>query len=154
MPRAFPLLLALCLAAAAAGCRSASVPAPPPPLTITLAGADSLNSGGNAVVVRIYSLTGDAAFQQTPVHAFWRDGSQALVADLVSTPRELTLFPGATEVVSLPADARAQFIGVAADLRTPVPDGWRAVYPVSALEGKRMAVSVNERDLTVSLESQ
>lgn len=136
-----------------AGCRRAQLPPPPPPpLAITVIGEADLNSGGNAAVVRIYQLAGDANFRRAPVQSFWQNDEQALGSELLAGKREVLLFPDATEAVELRLDDRAQFIGFAADLRDPDPDHWRALFPVSEVRGKAVAVLVGERRLFVRVE--
>lgn len=151
MPRSRLVLLGALalLLAPLAGCSRGGPPPPPKPLDITVVGTEDLNGGGNAAVVRIYALGGDAAFQRAPVQAFWQDDAAALGAELVAPAREVTLFPGATETVSLALDERAQFVGFAADLREPAADGWRALHRVEALRGQRILVTVGEDALSV-----
>lgn len=147
--------LTVLLSCVLGACRSSTPPpAPPQPLEVALVGTDSLNGGGNAVVVRLYALAGDAAFQQAPVQSFWQDEAAALGSDLLGGAREVTLFPGAREQVQLQPDPRAQFVGIAADLREPARDGWRAVYPVSELRGRRVTVTVGVNAMAVDLGAQ
>ncbi len=139
------------------GCgRAPQVPPPPPPpeppLTVTVVGEEDLNGGGNAAVLRIYQLAGDANFQRAPVQAFWQNDEQALGGELISAKREVLLFPGSTEDVRIVIDDRAQFLAIAADLRDPDPDNWRAIYPVDAVRGKAMAVLVGDNRLFVRVE--
>lgn len=135
------------------GCsRAPQAPPPPPPLVVTVAGGEDLNGGGNAAVLRIYQLGGDANFRRAPVQAFWQDDEQALGAELVSAKREVLLFPGSTETVRIDLADEAQFVAVAADLRAPDPENWRAIYPVSEVRGKAVAVLVGDDRLFVRLE--
>lgn len=119
---------------------------------MTVVGEEDLNGGGNAAVLRIYQLAGDANFQRAPVQAFWQNDEQALGGELISAKREVLLFPGSTEDVRIVIDDRAQFLAIAADLRDPDPDNWRAIYPVDAVRGKAMAVLVGDNRLFVRVE--
>jgi type VI secretion system VasD/TssJ family lipoprotein len=156
MPRSAavrPLATACLLALLVAGCgRPPVAPPPPPPLTITVAGGEDLNGGGNAAVLRIYQLGGDANFRRAPVQAFWQDDEQALGAELVGTKREVLLFPGSTETVRVDLEDEAAFVAVAADLRDPDPEGWRAIYPADEVRGRAVAVVVGDDRLFVRLE--
>ncbi len=140
--------------AAVMGCsRTPPPPPPPPPPTIlTLTGTADLNAGGNAAVVRIYQLAGDANFQRASVQDFWQSDEQALGSELISGKREVLLFPNTTETIELALDDRAQFVGFAVDLRTPDPDHWRAIYPVGDVRSKAVAVRVGETRLFVSVQ--
>lgn len=133
-----------------AGC--SKKPPAPPTLTATIVGEADLNGGGNAAVVRLYPLAGDANFRRAPVQSFWQNDEAALGEELVSAKREVLLFPGTNEAVELPLDDRAQFVGIAADLRDPDPDHWRAIYPVDEVRGQNVSIRVGERRLFVRLE--
>ncbi|MEP0548442.1 MAG: type VI secretion system lipoprotein TssJ [Rhodothermales bacterium] len=137
------------------GCRSSAPPPPPPPeppLTVTVVGGSDLNGGGNAAVLRIYQLAGDANFQRAPVQAFWQSDEQVLGSELLGAKREVLLFPESTEIVRIVLDEKTQFLAIAADLRDPDPDHWREIYPVSDVRGKAMAVVVGENRLFVRVE--
>lgn len=153
--RVLHVLLFAGVFAAFSGCRSAAPPpAPPPepPLTVTVVGGSDLNGGGNAAVLRIYQLAGDANFQRAPVQAFWQSDEQVLGSELLGAKREVLLFPESTEIVRIVLDDKTQFLAIAADLRDPDPDHWREIYPVSAVRGKAMAVVVGENRLFVRVE--
>lgn len=137
------------------GCRRAPMApqAPPePPLTLTAVGGENLNGGGNAAVLRIYQLAGDANFRRAPVQQFWQNDEQALGAELVGTKREVLLFPGSSEVVQLEIEDDTEFVAVAADFRAPDQEGWRAIYPVEEVRGSAMSVLVGEDRLYVRVE--
>lgn len=133
-----PLLLAvLATAAALAGCRAPAAPA----TTVVITGTQALNAGGNAAIVRLYPLASDARFRQTPQADFWRSGS-AVDADVAGAVREVLLYPGDEETIELPLGGAA-YLGVAADLRAPDRDRWRAVFPVGAVDKQTLAVTVD-----------
>ena len=135
MPRlSLPLVL---FAALFIGCRAPAAPA----TTVVVAGTQALNAGGNAAIVRLYPLASDARFRQTPQADFWRAGS-AVDADLVGAVREVLLYPGDDETIEM-ALGGAAYLGVAADLRAPERDRWRAVFPVGAVDGQTLAVTVD-----------
>ena len=149
------LFLCVSVLTAFSGCRSAAPPPPPPPeppLTVTVVGGTDLNGGGNAAVLRIYQLAGDANFQRAPVQAFWQNDEQVLGSELLGAKREVLLFPESTEIVRIVLDDKTQFLAIAADLREPDPDHWREIYPVSAVRGKAVAVVVGENRLFVRVE--
>lgn len=149
------LFLCVSVFTAFSGCRSAAPPPPPPPeppLTVTVVGGTDLNGGGNAAVLRIYQLAGDANFQRAPVQAFWQNDEQVLGSELLGAKREVLLFPESTEIVRIVLDDKTQFLAIAADLREPDPDHWREIYPVSAVRGKAVAVVVGENRLFVRVE--
>lgn len=138
------------------GCRRTQLPPPPEPpapLAVTVVGESDLNGGGNAAVVRIYQLAGDANFRRAPVQSFWQNDEQALGSELLSGKREVLLFPDVTETVEVPLDDRTQFVGFAADLRDPDPDHWRAIFPVSEVRERAVAVRVGERRLFVRVDA-
>jgi type VI secretion system VasD/TssJ family lipoprotein len=138
-------LVVLATAALLAGCRAPAAPA----TTVVITGTQALNAGGNAAIVRLYPLASDARFRQTPQSDFWRAGS-AVDADLAGAVREVLLYPGDEETIEL-ALGGAAYLGVAADLRAPERDGWRAVFPVGAVDKQTLAVTVDEASLAVDI---
>ena len=44
------------------------------------------------------------------------------------------------------------YIGIAADLREPAADQWRAIFPVDELEGREVTVSVGANALRVEVD--
>ncbi len=143
-------LAPVCVLALALGGCSRTLP-PPPPTRVVVTGEADLNAGGNAAVVRIYQLAGDAGFQRADLQDFWQSDEQALGDELLGSAREVLLYPDDSETVELALEAGTQFVGFAADLRTPDPDHWRAVYPVDAVRGKAVAVRVGENRLFVTI---
>ena len=138
-------LLLVAALTALAGCRPPAAPA----TTVVLTGTAMLNAGGNAAIVRLYPLASDARFRQTPQADFWRAGS-AVDADLAGPVREVLLYPGDEETIDLPLGGAA-YLGVAADLRAPDRDAWRAVFPVGAVDKMRLVVTVDSAAVVTEL---
>ena len=120
--------------------------------TVELTGNGSMNAGGNAARVYLYPLTSDATFLSTPVQVFWDDPAATLGSDLVGTARDATVRPGDTTTLTDLALGEAAFLGIAADLRTPVGTSWRTVLRASDVRGKTVSVTVTEGGLRVSSE--
>ena len=125
---------------------------PPGPSAFTLVGAADMNAGGNAARVYLYPLTSDATFLATPVQVFWEDPEGALGADLGGPVRDATVRPGSTDTLEEVTLAGAAFLGIAADLRTPGGDGWRAVLPASQVRGRAVRVTVTDGGIVVTSE--
>ena len=161
-----PLALVLVLSLAVGGCGllgggsedpAAAGPGDPPPLppgpsVLTLVGEADMNAGGNAARVYLYPLTSDATFLATPVQVFWEDPEGALGADLGGPVRDATVRPGSTDTLEEVTLAGAAFLGIAADLRTPEGDGWRAVLPASQVRGRAVRVTVTDGGIVVTSE--
>lgn len=137
--------LLLAVGALAACGRGAVAPPPPPPepVMIEVSGSAEMNAGGNAAIVRIYMLASDAAFRRTPIQDFWQDDAAALGSDLMGAKREVLLYPGDRETFQIEPVGDVAFIGIAADLREPDPNGWRVIYPVAELRGQRVSVAID-----------
>ena len=157
--RFLPLLLAL----AVSGCGlfgGSRAPEPGPgepepdepvrPTTVEIAGTGTMNAGGNAARVYLYALASEATFLSTPVQVFWNDPEGTLGSDIVGASRDATARPGGTVVLEDLVLGDAAFLGVAADLRTPVGTTWRAVIPASEVRGHTVRVTVTEGGLTVT----
>lgn len=137
-PRASFVLCAVLLAGLlVAGCAS--------PMEMRVRGDRQMNGGGNPAVVHIYQLSGEASFARLTAAA----DVEQISGELVGRPQDLTIYPGEQRTLTLEPSAEAQFIGFAADLRSPRQDQWRAVYPVSALKGKRVTLEVLSDRLAV-----
>jgi type VI secretion system VasD/TssJ family lipoprotein len=141
MPRTIALLLVGLLFWS--GCSS--------PIEIMLAGQSDMNSGGNAAVVRIYELSGDGNFANTPLSTFWQDDVGALGGELVNPPRNVTVYPNEEETLQLELADETQFLGVAANLRDPDRARWRALYAVEEV-GDRVTVVVYSDRIDVETE--
>ena len=122
---------------------------PPGPASLTLVGQNDMNAGGNSARVFLYPLGSDGAFLATPIQAFWDDPEGVLGDDLTGTVRDATVRPGtSSELEEVTLDG-APFLGIAADLRAPVGDTWRAVLPASQVRGRVLRVIVSEGGISV-----
>lgn len=122
---------------------------PPGPTSLTLIGQDDMNAGGNSARVFLYPLGSDGAFLATPIQAFWDDPESVLGDDLTGTVRDATVRPGASSQLEEVTLDGAPFLGIAADLRTPEGDTWRAVLPASQVRGRVLRVTVTEGGIVV-----
>lgn len=123
---------------------------PPGPTAFTLVGQNDMNAGGNSARVFLYPLGSDGAFLATPIQAFWDDPEGVLGDDLTGTVRDATVRPGASAQLEEVTLDGAPFLGIAADLRTPQGDTWRAVLPASQVRGRVLRVTVTEGGIIVS----
>lgn len=120
-------------------------------LEVMVSGNSDMNSGGNAAVVHIYQLSGEGNFTNTPLSSFWRDDEAALGGELVTTPQRITLYPNETKTIEFELAETTTFIGVAADLRNPDREQWRAIYSVDDV-GDRVTVTVQNDRISVQAE--
>lgn len=118
-------------------------------VSVALAGAAGMNAGGNAVVVRVYQLTGDTPFALVPLEDFWASGDAALDGTLVSK-REVLLYPEEVRAVPLALEARTTHVGVAADFRSPSLDNWRAVFAADLVAAEGLGVLVGDSSLVIT----
>lgn len=121
----------------------------PPEVQMQVQGTTEMNSGGNPAVVRIYQLSGESRFVQSSAADFWSDDVGQLGGDLLAPPQDLTIYPDEKRTLTLEPNKNAQFIGIAANLRSPNSDQWRAVHPVSRLKGKTLTLQVLSDRLSV-----
>lgn len=107
-------------------------------------------NNGNPVVVWVYQLRSDAAFQSLSAELFAKNPQQALDADKVAEPQEYTLRPG--QILSLGKlkfAEETQFIAVLADFYQPDGDQWRISLPIEAIDGKQVVVRCASSALAV-----
>ena len=121
-------------------------------LPLSLEGSSSMNSGGNAAVVRVYQLASGTTFRQAPIESFWQDDEGVLGSDLVVPKVERTLYPDDVEEITLEIHDDTRYIAIAADLRDPEADHWRQLFTVDEVEaGQPFIVQVGERRLRLAL---
>lgn len=132
-----------CVFLLCAGCSSS--------LEVVVFGEPEMNSGGNAAVVKIYQLSGDGNFQNTPISAFWRDDAGALGNELVESPRKVTVYPSGSKTVEFDLAENTSYIGVAANLREPDREQWRSIHPLKGM-GDQISVTVKSNHVTVEAE--
>lgn len=121
------------------------------PLVVHVQGEGDMNEG-NAARVRVYELSGDTNFQNTPLSSFWRGDEEALGSELVAAPREVLLYPDETKTVEFTANEQTQYVGVAADLRDPDREGWRSIHDIEEVKGDDFVVRVGANQIHISVE--
>lgn len=117
---------------------------------VWMRGESDMNSGGNSAIVQVYELSGRGSFLDASPQTFWREQG-ALGGVLVRSPRRNTLYPNETTTFELELAENTEFIGVAANLRNPDPEGWRALYAVEDI-GDRLSVTVHNNGISVEVE--
>lgn len=120
-------------------------------IEVIMSGTSDMNNGGNAARVRIYELSGENNFMNTPISAFWRDDEGALGSELVTSPRTETLYPDETKTIEIELADKTTFIGIAADLRNPEQEQWRAIYSVDEV-GDQVSITVHSSRISVQAE--
>jgi len=136
-------LLLLLSAILWAGCSS--------PIEVVLTGAANMNNGGYSTQVKIYELSGDSNFLNTPLSAFWPNDEEALGDEMVAPPQRRTLDPEDTVAIEFELTDETAFVGVAADLRNPVEGQWRQIFPADEV-GDRMSITVQNDRISVEVE--
>jgi type VI secretion system VasD/TssJ family lipoprotein len=122
-------------------------------MEVALEGTSGMNSGGNAAVVKVYQLKGSGTFTQVPVSSFWKDDKGALGGDLLARPRAVTLYPSDSTTIEFSLVEKAQYIGVAANLRNPDREAWRSVHALNDM-GDFVSVTVEETQVAVEVEDR
>lgn len=143
----------------AAGLKKQEVPdaqKPPRTIQINLSAEKTLNVDANgrslALVVRIYKLKQNSAFEQATYETFLDPEKEkaTLGTDLLEV-KEVVLIPGqqykATEKVS----HEAYFIGVVALFHSPLAQNWRATFSAPAVE--KTGISLSVRACSLALKS-
>lgn len=118
-----------------AGCRSKPPPPPkliPPVTKLSIVISPDVNpdSQGRAspIVVRLYQLKDDAAFQGADYFALF-DKEQATLAGALVSRQEFELGPGEQRMFDYAVAPEAQFLGVAAAYRDIRNAQWHALAP-------------------------
>lgn len=119
-------------------------------IAVQMRGQSDMNSGGNSATVQVYELSGKGSFLDASVQSFWQEDG-TLGGVLVRAPRRNTLYPNEMKSFELELADNTSFIGVAANLRNPEADEWRALYSVEEI-GDRLSVTVHSAGISVEVE--
>jgi len=120
---------------------------------VVVSGRPAMNGGGHAAVVKIYQLRAADAFRAAPLSSFWRDDTDALGAELVASPRTLTVYPDTFTVAEIEVADEATYLAVAANLRNPDRDRWRSLHALDEI-GDRVTVTVRRRRVAVEADGR
>lgn len=118
-----------------------------------LKGKSDMNNGGNAAVLKVYQLKAEQNFKGVLPSSFWRDDQQALGNTLLGSPKKVTIYPSEAETFELTLADKTKFVGVAANLRDPERDQWRAIEKVKSM-GDQVAVTVKNKKIDVEFEGK
>lgn len=121
------------------------------PVPIIVTGEPDLNGGGNAALVYVYQLADDAGFRAAPHESFWQAPAELLGETLLGT-NQVQLFPNASETLTVELQPGTRFLGVAANLRDPDRDNWRAVYSVEEVAQNPIQVTVGANALSAQIQ--
>lgn len=72
---------------------------------------------------------------------------------LIGTPWKKTVYPNERKQFELEVADKTKFIGVAANLRNPDSEKWRALYPVEEV-GDWVSVTVYSNRISVNVEGK
>jgi type VI secretion system protein VasD len=103
-----------------------------------------------ALLVRVYKLRQQAAFEQAPYAAFQSAQAErdALGADLIEV-KEVTLVPGQQLELADKLTRDAAWLGVVALFHTPGRDGWRVDFAAADLESAGATVGLHACAMSV-----
>jgi type VI secretion system protein VasD len=91
------------------------------------------NSGAESalpVVVRVYQLSDDTAFNNAAFRDLWKRDTEVLGSALVSS-KEIVMRPDSKDSISVPLDDKTKFVAGFALFRNPDGAKWRFIEPVS-----------------------
>ncbi len=126
----------------------------PRTVAIKLHASNTLNVDTNgrplALVAKIYKLRQKTTFVQATYDTFLnsQNEKEALGTDLLEV-KEITLVPGQRYEVLEKVSYEAQYIGIVALFRNPVPARWRVEFPAALSEGSGIVVGMHACALTV-----
>ncbi|MCL2340781.1 MAG: type VI secretion system lipoprotein TssJ [Proteobacteria bacterium] len=98
------------------------------------------------LIVKVYELRRDVAFNQADFQTLFTKPMQALSADLVAAD-ELTLVPGEARRIKYKPDQETRFVGVVAGFRNMDRARWRVVKPVEPEGPSFLALEFNNVDI-------
>lgn len=138
------VLLSLAFAVLATGCSTT--------VRVTMKGGPEMNGGGKTAEVHVYELNSQGNFGDLTPDQFW-NGPGVKSSVRVRPPRTRTVYPDWEETFEFEVSDETTFIGVAANLRDPDEDKWRALYPVEEV-GDWLSLSVSGSQISVEVEGE
>lgn len=150
----YPLLLLPMLVLLGCASDAPVQPPPPPPTIVNLQietaadlNADS-NGNGAPVMLRIYELKEQSAFNAADFFALFNDDKATLAADLVRK-QEMLLQPGETKVLTVNPDADVQSLGFFAAFRQLDTAQWRAATRLKWHQTQAITLKLSNNQLSV-----
>lgn len=139
------------------GCGRNQPQQPQTKLQITIFADSSINPNEDGtpspVVVRVYSLKSDAAFNQADYFDLLDNDTDALGADLIEK-QEVELKPGDQTVLDRPTTQEAEVIGVIAGFRDISAAQWRTTFELKSKRGNNLTVLISGLSVTVTGKKQ
>lgn len=139
------------------GCGRGQPQQPQTKLAINVFADSSINPNEDGtpspVVVRVYTLKGDAAFNQADYFDLLDNDTDALGADLIAK-QEIELKPGDQQVLDRPTTKEAEFIGVIVGFRDISAAQWRTTFELKSKRGNKLTVLISGLSVTVSGSAQ
>lgn len=105
------------------------------------------------VIMRIYELRSDLAFQQADFYSLFEKYMQVLAADILSA-KELTCTPGMPYEVSYEPLPETRYLGVIAGFRQLERAQWRLIVPIDAKGKNKVYMELNDTTLFLVPEDQ
>lgn len=143
------LTIAMILAGLVSACGGKNKEPPPekpaPMLRVDVAAAGNANRGpsgqGLPVVVRLYELSAQGAFNGVDFFSLYNDQASALGGELVSS-EELSLAPGASRSLEKPLSPDVRYVGALGAFRNIDNAQWRALVPLAAETDNTLKVTI------------
>jgi type VI secretion system protein VasD len=149
---ALVLVLAVAALGLLSGCPKTVASLMPTSFEARLVASASLNPepGGRAspLVVRLYELKDNAAFERADFFDLWDNESATLGADLVARD-EIQLEPGQQRKVERSLDDATRYLGVVAAYRDLDNSEWRAIVPIRQNHGNDFSIGLGGQAVTV-----
>jgi len=142
----------MCALAAGVACGGGAPPKPTPTqATLVVAGDANPGPGGPApVVVRLYQLKEEGAFNDAGYPALMDKEQEALGPSLVAR-EEYEPKPGDNRTLELKLPSEVHYLGVVAFYRDINNAKWKALLPVGgAHDTRKMTISVGKSEITIA----
>lgn len=101
---------------------------------LSIEASPSINPGADGqplpTLLRIYQLRGELAVEGLDFDALWKSENPSDLGDAFLSAEEITVFPGRRDTRTLPVEAEATHVLVAALFREPVGTTWFTTYEI------------------------
>jgi type VI secretion system protein VasD len=127
---------------------------PPPHLVTTITATPQVNPDSrkrpSPVLVRVYELKADTAFNNADFMSLYQGDSTTLAADIVYR-EEFMLQPGETRKLDRLLDEKSRFVAVVAAYRDIEKARWRAITPLAPTAPQQATVTVDALAVSVAV---
>ncbi len=107
------------------------------------------NGRPSPIVIRVYALRSNAAFESVDFFTLYDDEATALGTELIVASEEIELAPGEQRAYQRKPGDEARYLGMVAAYRNFEQAIWRAVMPIESHHNNKLLIEVGRDSITI-----